>query len=108
MSLPYPRAAVAITVMQSTTPPRFLLAQRTKPPSTGAWTLPGGKIELGERALAAAARELHEETSLGPPHVRFHPLAFAHTDVIAPCRDGERRYHFTLLHMLALGECQRR
>ena len=40
-------------------PPReFLLAQRTKAPSPGSWTLPGGKIEPGERALAAVRADV--------------------------------------------------
>ena len=84
----YPRAAVAITVLRpraaaATAPREFLLAQRTKPPSPGSWTLPGGKIEPGERALAAGARELLEECGLDARSgVRFAPLAYAHSDAL--------------------------
>lgn len=41
-----------------------LLIKRGKPPLLGAWSLPGGKIERGETAAAAALRELEEETSV--------------------------------------------
>ncbi len=39
-----------------------LLIQRGKPPREGEWSLPGGRIEWGERAADAALRELMEET----------------------------------------------
>ena len=41
-----------------------LLIRRRKPPRQGAWSLPGGHIEFGETAAAAALRELREETSV--------------------------------------------
>ena len=44
---------------------RVLMAERrAEQLSAGYWELPGGKIEPGESALAAAARELFEETGL--------------------------------------------
>ena len=39
-----------------------LLIRRGTPPREGEWSLPGGHIEWGERAVDAALRELHEET----------------------------------------------
>jgi len=39
-----------------------LLVRRTRPPLDGQWSLPGGRIEFGETAQAAALRELREET----------------------------------------------
>ncbi|MEM6557835.1 MAG: NUDIX hydrolase [Pseudomonadota bacterium] len=41
-----------------------LLIRRGTPPRQGEWSLPGGRIEPGERAQAAALRELREETAV--------------------------------------------
>ena len=42
---------------------QVLLIQRAKPPA-GLWSLPGGHVEVGEAALAAAERELLEESGI--------------------------------------------
>lgn len=41
-----------------------LLVLRGQAPYAGRWSLPGGKIEAGESAAAAALRELREETGI--------------------------------------------
>ncbi len=41
-----------------------LLIRRGTPPRRGEWSLPGGRIEPGEPAQAAALRELREETEV--------------------------------------------
>lgn len=42
----------------------LLLVQRGRPPSTGLWTIPGGRVEPGESDAAAVTREVFEETGL--------------------------------------------
>lgn len=39
-----------------------LLVRRGKPPLQDRWSIPGGRIEWGERAVDAALREFREET----------------------------------------------
>ena len=41
-----------------------LLIRRGQPPRLGEWSLPGGRIEPGERVVEAALRELREETGV--------------------------------------------
>lgn len=43
---------------------QVLLIRRGRAPRLGEWSLPGGRIEPGERAADAALRELREETGV--------------------------------------------
>lgn len=72
-----PQAAVAVVVRfhaaEKPSLPKYLLIQRGKEPNKGMWSLPGGRIEVGETTMDAAKRELFEET-LGWP-VMLPPTA---------------------------------
>jgi 8-oxo-dGTP diphosphatase len=54
-----PIAAVGVVCFRRD---EVLLVRRAKPPLEDRWSLPGGRIEWGERARDAALRELKEET----------------------------------------------
>jgi 8-oxo-dGTP diphosphatase len=54
-----PIAAVGVVCLRGD---EVLLIKRGTPPLEDSWSLPGGRIEWGERAIDAALRELKEET----------------------------------------------
>ncbi|HXN88735.1 MAG TPA: NUDIX hydrolase [Methylocella sp.] len=69
-----------------------LLARRTKPPFAGAFSLPGGLVEVGETLEAAALRELREEV-----HVDARIVAFnRHVESIDRDRAGKIRHHYVI------------
>jgi 8-oxo-dGTP diphosphatase len=61
---PLPAIDVAVAIVRQDDG-RVLVAERTKRQmGAGFWELPGGKIDPGETAVQAAARELHEEVGI--------------------------------------------
>lgn len=57
----------------------ILFGQRAGSHGHGSWALPGGKIDPGESALEAAARELREEAGLEVVGLRPAPI-WSHDD----------------------------
>ena len=106
-SFAYPRAAVAVTIQSlSTTPPavpHYLLVQRANPPDLGKWSLPGGKIEVGEPTLDAAQREITEETQLQVESCEWLPCPFMTTDSIVKNGNNEESvaFHYLIAHCFA-------
>ena len=75
---------------------KALLVQRANPPDAGLWGFPGGKIERGEALMAAAERELREET--GILATARHVLEVL--DALDTAPDGSLRHHFILIAVL--------
>jgi ADP-ribose pyrophosphatase YjhB (NUDIX family) len=97
MSREYPArpiVGIGIVVLR---PGAVLLVRRGRPPSAGAWSLPGGAQEIGETAEAAARRELIEETALTVGRM----LLAGNVDSIHRDPDGLVRYHYTILDFAA-------
>jgi ADP-ribose pyrophosphatase YjhB (NUDIX family) len=101
----FPRAAVAVTVLSQREPDvsHYLLIQRKNPPDAGKWSFPGGKIELGERTIDAAQRELTEETNLMKSDCLWYSDPFITTDAIFKDVDDydEYSFHYLIAHCFA-------
>lgn len=68
---------------------KVLLARRGKAPAFGLYSLPGGRIEAGERMQDAVLRELFEEVGL-----RARLIGFVdHVEHIEYAEDGSLRAH---------------
>ena len=98
MTAPRPIVAVGVLLLDGD---RVLLVQRARPPAVGRWTVPGGKVELGETLEEAALRELAEETGLS---ATLGPLVEVLDRVVRNER-GEIDYHYVILDFL--GEAPR-
>lgn len=77
---------------------RVLLVRRGKPPRLGLWSLPGGAQHVGERAEAAARRELLEETGI---EVGGLELAAVVDAISHDPATGAVRFHYTIVDYCA-------
>lgn len=84
--------AIAVVLHQG----KILLVRRRNPPDAGLWGFPGGHVDAGETALAAAARELAEETGVIARPVRY----LTNLDIILHDTEGALQFHFLLAVVL--------
>jgi 8-oxo-dGTP diphosphatase len=77
-----PIAAVGVVCLRGD---EVLLVRRGTPPLEDSWSLPGGRIEWGERAADAALRELKEETGCRAELIGLIDVV----DAVLSRRDGE-------------------
>jgi ADP-ribose pyrophosphatase YjhB (NUDIX family) len=85
----WPRAAACAAIFRDG---RVLIVERGKGAPPGTWSLPGGHIEPGETARAAALREVKEETGVDADILG---LADVH-DVVLREADGHLKAHYLL------------
>jgi ADP-ribose pyrophosphatase YjhB (NUDIX family) len=89
----FPRlGAIAVTIRDG----KVLLARRGNAPDRGLWGFPGGHVEPGETALAAAARELLEETGISARPVEY----LTNVDVLRHDPEGRITAHYLLAAVL--------
>jgi 8-oxo-dGTP diphosphatase len=77
---------------------QVLLIKRGTAPRLGQWSLPGGRIELGETAAAAALRELAEETGV---EARLLGLIDVVDGVFTSRESGEITRHYVMIDYAA-------
>ena len=76
---------------------RIVLVRRAQPPLEGRWSLPGGRLELGETLEEGVRREVLEETGLA---IAVGPVIDVF-DRIATDPDGRIEYHYVLVDFVA-------
>jgi 8-oxo-dGTP diphosphatase len=82
----------------------FLLVKRRNPPGAGTWSLPGGKIDVGETVVQAGQRELLEETGIAPESVEWLHETAGYSDVIvrAAPPSNHPEFHYVITQLVAL------
>lgn len=94
MSRPTPELAVSAAIFRNG---EVLVVRRAGAPAKGLWTLPGGRVEVGETLVDALKREIVEETALT---IDVIGLA-GYREIILPQAVGERGRHFVILPFAA-------
>ena len=75
----------------------YLLIKRAAEPDAGLWSIPGGLVEVGERAAEAVVREAKEETGLD---VEIEEVLGV-VDKIVRDDDSRIRFHFVIVDYMA-------
>jgi ADP-ribose pyrophosphatase YjhB (NUDIX family) len=75
---------------------RYLLIKRASEPDAGFWSVPGGLVEVGEKAEDAAVREAKEETGLDVEVVELLGVV----DKIVRDEDSRIKFHFVIVDYL--------
>ncbi len=88
---------VAVGVVCFRGPDEVLLIKRARPPLAGKWSIPGGKVELGEPHQATALRELYEETGVDAELIGLIDIV----DSIETHAHGDVVSHYVLIDFVA-------
>ena len=89
-----PRVGVGVLIREGD---KYLLIRRAAEPDAGLWSIPGGMVELGERAAEAAKRKALEETGLD---VEIEGVLSV-VDKIVVDDEEKIKYHFVIVDYLA-------
>lgn len=89
-----PQIAVGAVVIRDE---KVLLVKRRKPPGRGLWSIPGGRVELGETLKEAAEREVKEEAGV---IIRAKDPVYTF-DLIDRDKQGYIRFHYVIVDLLA-------
>ena len=76
---------------------RYLIVKRAAEPDAGLWSIPGGIVEIGEKAADAAVREAEEETGLDVEIVDILGVV----DKIVRDEEDRIKFHFVIVDYLA-------
>lgn len=96
----YPVAPIVGVAAVVTRGEKILLIRRGREPLLGAWSLPGGALELGETTAEGIAREVFEETG-----VRTRPVEIITTlDRIVRDEAGRVRFHYVLVEWFCMAD----
>ncbi len=88
-----PIVSVGAIVMQDG---RALIVKRREEPGRGMWSVPGGKVELGETLRDAVAREAHEETGM----IVQPGEMLAVSDAVYRDNHGRIQFHYVFVDFL--------
>jgi lipoyl(octanoyl) transferase len=98
--VPHELRTVSVTMLREDG--RVLLMKRA-PERGGFWQILTGRIEAGESAFLAAAREIHEETGFAPRLEEVRELGYAHSFAMRDCMPPPFAHETTFMLELANG-----